>query len=85
MFSINDNGLLGNDFALSWAMSCANDVIQGIVNIPSSYSGFSGSQTPLPAALPLFAGGLGLLGYLGRRRQRRQDTAASRPRMAEMV
>jgi hypothetical protein len=27
-------------------------------------------QTPLPAALPLFAGGAGMLGYLGLRRRR---------------
>jgi hypothetical protein len=30
------------------------------------------SATPLPAALPLFAGGLGILGYLGRRRKRNE-------------
>jgi hypothetical protein len=29
------------------------------------------SQTPLPAALPLFAGGLGTLGVLGWRRKRK--------------
>jgi hypothetical protein len=29
------------------------------------------AATPLPATLPLFAGGLGLVGYLARRRQRR--------------
>jgi hypothetical protein len=28
------------------------------------------SATPLPAALPLFAGGLGILGFLGRRRKK---------------
>jgi hypothetical protein len=33
-FSILDNGLLGDDFALSWAMTCANDIIQGQVDIP---------------------------------------------------
>ena len=30
------------------------------------------SQVPLPAALPLFAGGLGVIGLLARRRKRRQ-------------
>jgi len=34
-FDIVDNHLLGNDFALSWAMTCANDVIQGqIAGVP---------------------------------------------------
>jgi hypothetical protein len=31
--------------------------------------------TPLPAALPLFAGGLGLVGFLSRRKKRAQATA----------
>jgi hypothetical protein len=31
--------------------------------------------TPLPAALPLFAGGLGMIGLLGRRRKRQGATA----------
>jgi hypothetical protein len=54
---------LTNDIAISWAMSCANDIIQGVVdfNIPV--------VTPLPGALPLFAGGLALLGFAGRRRK----------------
>jgi hypothetical protein len=34
------------------------------------------SATPLPAALPLFAGGLGVLGYLGRRRKRTESARA---------
>jgi hypothetical protein len=43
-------------------------------------TGFTGlenvSQAPLPAALPLFAGGLGLLGFYGRRRKLRGQQAA---------
>jgi hypothetical protein len=31
-FQVTDNHLLGDNFALSWAMTCANDVIQGQVN-----------------------------------------------------
>jgi hypothetical protein len=34
------------------------------------------SQTPLPAALPLFATGLGLMGLLGWRRKRKAQAAA---------
>jgi hypothetical protein len=35
------------------------------------------TATPLPAALPLFAGGLGLMGFLGRRRKRKGALAAA--------
>jgi hypothetical protein len=35
------------------------------------------SATPLPAALPFFAGGLGLMGFLGRRRKRKAAIAAA--------
>ena len=66
-FSILDNGLLGNSFALAWAMTCANDVIQG----PILLRGDESFPTPLPAALPLFAGGLGVMGLLGWRRKRK--------------
>jgi hypothetical protein len=34
----------------------------------------SGSETPLPGALPLFAGGLGVFGLLARRRKREHST-----------
>lgn len=36
----------------------------------TSFLGNTFSVVPLPGALPLFAGGLGLLGYLGRRRRK---------------
>ena len=73
-YSILDNGLLGNTFALAWDMTCGNDVIQGLVNLQST--DLTGT-TPLPAALPLFAGGLGILGVLGRRRKRNNATASA--------
>jgi hypothetical protein len=69
-YTIVDDGFLGNTFAISWAMTCANDVIQGA--IPSG--GLQGS-TPLPAALPLFAGGLGMIGFFGSRRKKRLAAA----------
>lgn len=45
------NGLavLGSDFALSWAMTCANDVIQGLVILPTGGFG-SGAPGPLAGA-----------------------------------
>ena len=42
-------------------------------DVGNVYNGLSGdSTTPIPAALPLFAGGLGVIGLLARRRKRRQ-------------
>jgi hypothetical protein len=40
---------------------------------------FALSQTPLPAALPMFAGGLGMVGFLSRRKKRKAqgDLAAA--------
>ena len=35
------------------------------------------ATTPLPAALPLFAGGLGVLGLLARRRKKKAAVAAA--------
>jgi hypothetical protein len=35
------------------------------------------AATPLPAALPLFAGGLGMVGLLSRRRKQKADAAAA--------
>jgi hypothetical protein len=39
-------------------------------NVPGALPDPSASATPLPATLPLFAGGLGFLGYLARRKKR---------------
>jgi LPXTG-motif cell wall-anchored protein len=70
-FSITDNDLLGNYFALAWAMTCANDVIQGQIDLPSTNM----SATPLPAALPLFASGIGLMGFFGLRKKKQRKSA----------
>jgi hypothetical protein len=34
------------------------------------------AATPLPAALPLFAGGLGVLGFLARRRKKKASSSS---------
>ena len=54
-FSVTDNGLLGDNFALSWAETCANDVLQGQVNgIP---------ELSTWAMMILGFAGLGFVGY----------------------
>lgn len=72
VISILDNGLLGDSFTLMWAMTCANDVIEGTVNLPPGEN----FPTPLPATFPLFAGGLGAMGFLSWRRKKRKVSAA---------
>lgn len=50
----------------------------GVVEIDTGLTGnFTGpvASTPIPAALPLFAGGLGALGLLGWRRKRKNNAA----------
>jgi hypothetical protein len=69
LFSIVDNGLLGDDFMLYWTETCANDVLLGEVTLQSSTGGLV--ATPLPGAFSLFATGLGALGLLGWRRKRK--------------
>jgi hypothetical protein len=77
-----DNGL-----ALSIALSDASffGVLGGILPYPSvgidatfslTGTGTTVSQAPLPAALPLFATGLGAIGLLGWWRRKRQRTLA---------
>jgi len=56
-YSINDSkDILGVDFAMSWAMTCANDIIQGEFNVPA------------PGSLALLL--VGLIGIGAARRRR---------------
>ena len=45
--------------------------------IPVSVNSFAAAVTPLPAALPLFATGIGAMGLLGWRRKRKNTTGAT--------
>jgi hypothetical protein len=63
------NDSIGYNFALSWAMTCANDVLRGFAgfSVPPGGQG----EVPLPAAFPLFAAAIGGFGAFGLLRKRR--------------
>ena len=63
------NDATGYNIAFSWAMTCANDVIQGVLHFPGNPGGEN--PVPLPAAFPLFAFALGGMGVAGRWRRHR--------------
>jgi hypothetical protein len=65
-FSILDNGFLGDDFALSWAITCGNDVIQGQVSIPQV-------SVPEPSTWPVLLAGILFMGALRLRSSRRPE------------
>jgi hypothetical protein len=59
-------------------VSILTDVVFRSVTLSSTQAAFEFANltaTPIPAALPLFATGLGLMGWLGRRRKRAQSVA----------
>jgi hypothetical protein len=65
--AVNNGPIAGIDSGASWIWSATDN---------GQYADFSieitdPAPTPLPAALPLFAGGLGLVGYLASRRKRK--------------
>ena len=55
-----------------------NNVLLGTIVADASTNKSGGLTTPLPPALPLFAGGLGLIGLIGRWCKRRQGAACDR-------
>jgi hypothetical protein len=59
---------LNSSFTFAWAMTCANDVILDQVTLTPNRG--ESSSTPLPAAFPLFAGGLGMIALLSRKRKK---------------
>ena len=58
-------------------LNCACFGTQGVRDTSSSTLTFAVAATPLPAALPLFATGLGVLGLLGWRRKRKAAALAA--------
>jgi hypothetical protein len=68
-------GGLGGDGIYLWN---AGTIYQpaGLFELVIDGQGFGVSPTPLPAALPLFATGLGAIGLFGWRRKRRAQTVA---------
>ena len=76
--SIFTEATLGTDpngsVTIAWAMTCSNDIFLATFDLPpESRQG----TTPLPAALPLFTSGVGFLGFLNLRRQRKKMAAAT--------
>jgi hypothetical protein len=68
-------GILGLGHHL---VSILTDVAFRSVTLSSTQAAFEFANmtaTPIPAALPLFATGLGLMGWLGRRRKRAHSVA----------
>jgi hypothetical protein len=65
IYTCNCYGDEEEDFAESGGGSAEN------LGLPGAWATSVSSATPIPAALPLFAGGLGVLGLLGWRRKRK--------------
>ena len=57
-------------------LNCGCFASQGVLDSSSSTLTFAPAATPLPAALPLFATGLGAMGLFGWRRKRKNAIAA---------
>jgi hypothetical protein len=72
-FNVTDNHILGDSFALSWAMTCANDIIEGQVILPP---GGNTGGVPEPTTWAMMIMGFAALGVAAHRRKRRDAVAA---------
>src|SRR5450759_2196008 len=80
-FVTNNGGTAATAFAVLLAGLNAGDAYLNIHSMlfpGGEIRGFL-AATPVPAALPLFAGGLGLRGFLPRRRKRKSARSVSQP------
>ncbi len=85
MFGFVDNGGIFTTLDPPGATSSSADGINDLGQVVGFYTDAAGtfgfetqiSETPLPAALPLFANGLGALGLLGWRRKRKNAAIAA--------
>jgi len=66
---------LADSFTLAWAMTCGNDIIL-VTATEHAENANSLNPTPIPAALPLFMSGLGVVGLLSRKRRKKLAVAA---------
>ena len=66
IFDVTDNHLLGDAFSMSWAMTCGNDVIQGVI-----------SGVPEPSTWAMMLVGFGGLGVAMRASRRRPAASAA--------
>ena len=73
-FDVTDNNLLGNDFALGWAITCGNDVIQGQVDIPIQ---FHVGGVPEPSTWAMLLLGFAGIGFLAYRRKSKPTLMAA--------
>jgi hypothetical protein len=84
-FLVQDSGSIGvwtpNSFLVTATATSETLVFQSVVTdgLPSygnEITNVSLTATPLPAALPLFAGGLGVMGLIGGRRKKSKEQPA---------
>jgi hypothetical protein len=71
---LSDGNTVDITFYNAQDWSITPEVVLGVNDPPA--------PTPLPAALPLFAGGLGLIGLIARRRKRKPELSTTEPRIA---